>query len=1200
MRRSLALTAVVLLFTGCRTTRQVPHPNERLVPGRAVLVKHPVARDENLEDEREGNFAEMRRENFILPRAWPAQEIDPARRLRAYDDLRAIRASRGLRHITTEWRAFGPAGPGGGPGGGGPGAPGGMDAGGCAWTSAGPTNINGRVTNIAVDPTDRNRIFVTTVGGIWRSLDRGRRWQRVSDEFLAAELASIAINPDNPAEVFVGGGDPNYHGASGATGIGIWRSTTGGNPGTWSKVSPAELDNRVIYRLRIDPDGTNDVYAATSAGVYVGTHSGATMSWARLGGFDSWTNDIAVDFSGTPRKVYAGVRTNGATFERGIWKWDGTSWNRRDTGVPMTSSRTINLALAQSHPNTLYAKVEADTGHLQGLYKTTTGGTSWSALPAASVLDDSGWGTFWYSWYNSVIEVDPSNRDIVYAGGLSLFRTTNGGTSWDNVSGGADAAWPQSIHADQHAVAFDPVNPKIVYSGNDGGIDTTSDTSLATWRWLDISHGMLVTEFYRMTTQLAAATLIAGGSQDNGTEMSFGNRTWYNPGGCDGADVAVDSANSDTLYANCNGGLYELANPVPGTPGGGTAITWVSPPGLGPAPPVITNPTAPAGGALATAGGGCNPVQIMKTTDGVNWSSIATLPAGARVNFITAAPGTSFQHYYIGMIYFPPSLTACPGFVGTPFTPVVWRTTTGGGPWSTASSGVPNGWLMNAVVDPANPSRAFLIAGNAGVALTTDGGANWIPVTGTLPSGSYLVDGAIDPTDPNTLYLATSVGVFKGALTTGGGTASAVWTPFDEGLPDGLNITDMSVNPATQVLTVSSMGHAAYHRDVRPGITCPARMLVVRDNVFDRGVEPSPSSVPDSEHPIPDPLRPGFYKPDDTPGGRLYWWTSSDIRIDVPDADPPKNQLAEVDHVELETCPVELPDCPVDTLLDSQPRRGRAARGYVQVANRGLNAITNVRVIALYTDATTGLPLLPANFWSTTFPASGPCGALDTSTGWNVVDSAMPCKTIPLVNPNMPEVVRFDWNVPVSAAEHSCFLTIVEAVDDPLDPAVRSTNERRLWVLVPENRQIGLRNLHVVDPPPVPLPGPWEWAEVVLIPNPGPDPFVDLAFSAVGLGDDVRVILPTVAGVLTQDMGRARIDPTRKELELARANKLDPAATFTVSGGTGTMRVSIPPGETWRIVLSARTDQAARLSVVASQGGTVLGGSTYILRGQRK
>jgi hypothetical protein len=161
-------------------------------------------------------------------------------------------------------------------------------------------------------------------------------------------------------------------------------------------VSPPELDNQVIYRLRVDPAAPHNVYAATSTGVYLGTRSGATITFARLAAFDAWTNDIVVDFSVSPRLVYAGVRASSASFARGIWKYDGTAWNQRNTGIPTATSRTIALALAQSSPATLYAKVEANTGQLQGVYKTTTaaeppggGGNAWNALPAASALNDS-------------------------------------------------------------------------------------------------------------------------------------------------------------------------------------------------------------------------------------------------------------------------------------------------------------------------------------------------------------------------------------------------------------------------------------------------------------------------------------------------------------------------------------------------------------------------------------------------------------------------------------------------------------------------------------------------------------------------------------------------------------------------------------------------------------------------------------------
>src|SRR5262245_57537705 len=650
-------------------------------PGSGVL-------DDSLPRAGEEDLLETFVQRYLRPRGYTLEDRGKSRRLEAFEHLERMRRAQDRKHRPAGW-ADTP---------GGVGAPGATDASNCAWSPIGPTNINGRVTHIAIDPNNNQRIFVTTVGGIWRSTDGGRRWQRVSEDFLATIFASVAINPSTPSEVFAGGGDPNYHGGW-RGGLGIWRSTTSGDFGTWSKVSPAQLDNEVVYRIVIDTAAPNNVYAATSAGVYLGTRTGATITFARLAGFDAWANDLAVDLSATPRLVYAGVRTSSPSFARGIWKFDGTTWNQRNTGIPTASSKTIALALARSSPSTLYAKVESDTGHLQGIYKTTTGGETpggggdaWTATAGGGTLDDSGFDDFWYSWYNSVLEVDPSDANIVWGGGLKIYRTLNGGGLFTNVWAGADAAYPLEVHADQHAVAFDPTNSKIVYVGNDGGIFRTSDSSLATWRWNNLSHGMQITEFYRLTAQHASAPLTAGGSQDNGTDVTFGNRTWYQPGGCDGSDVAVDAVNASTLYANCNGWLYEIANPVPGTAGGGTSITWSAPAGVTFASPFITDP-AMAGAALAsgyTTSAGVNTYAAYRTTDGVNWAIASpTLPSGVSISAMAIAPSSGFMTYYMGS------------------SGAIWRSTNGGGMWAQTSTGLPAGaWISGIGVDPSTPSPA--------------------------------------------------------------------------------------------------------------------------------------------------------------------------------------------------------------------------------------------------------------------------------------------------------------------------------------------------------------------------------------------------------------------------------------------------------------------------------------------------------------
>ncbi len=626
------------------------------------VLRNALAHGETTEE----NLLEEFGDRYLDRRAISMKRPFESSRLRSYEGLKRMRQSLGKPPRPAEWLDR--------PG---PGAPGALDPNNCAWSSLGPTNINGRVTGIAVDPTNSSRVFVTTVGGIWRSVDGARRWQRVSDDFLSTVFASVAVNAASPNEVFAGGGDPNYHGGW-RGGLGIMRSASGGDPASWTKVSGTDLDNQVIYRLIVDPAAPNNVYAATSAGVYIGTRAGATISFARLAAFDAWTSDLAVDFSVTPRLVYAGARSPSLAFGRGIWKYDGTSWNNRSTGIPTATSSTISLALAASSPATLYAKVEANTGQLQGVYKTTTaaeppagGGNAWSALAGASALNDSCAGTFCYSWYNAALAVDPSNANIVWGGALSIYRSTDGGVTWPNVWQGPNLGMPVGVHADHHAIAFDPSNSKIVYVGNDGGLYKSTDTSLAAWNWTNVSHGMILTEYYRATSQQASANIMAGGTQDNGTVLSFGNRTWYQPGGCDGADVAIDAADASTLYGNCNGGLYELASPVPGTAGGGSTITWTAPAGVTIASPLVTDDGV-AGAALAAGWTQAMPTdpqiwRVVKTTDGVNWSNASpTLTSGVRITALGIASSSAFATYYAGTQ------------AGE-----IWRTTNGGTSWTT-------------------------------------------------------------------------------------------------------------------------------------------------------------------------------------------------------------------------------------------------------------------------------------------------------------------------------------------------------------------------------------------------------------------------------------------------------------------------------------------------------------------------------------
>jgi photosystem II stability/assembly factor-like uncharacterized protein len=1203
MRRPWFILALSSLLAGVGggvlliepTPAQGPKPasKQKLLTGKAVEFKFPLGKIPHKKHAEAGeDFLAMRQHYFVRPRAYPNTKIDHRHRVKARESLRKMRVALKRPHVKALWwnrpRKESP-----------------ITTETCPWVSIGPTNINGRVTNIAIDPSTPQRIFVSTVGGVWRSTDSARRWQRVSDDFLATVCASMAINPSNGKEVFVGTGDPNYatHGHN-PGGTGIWRSTSSGDPGTWTKVTPPELDNQTIFRIRIDPAAPNNLYAATSAGVYLGTRSGTGITWGRLKDFNAWTSDLVVDFSATPRLVYAGVAWPSATAGNGIWKFDGSAWQKRDTGIPTGQGRTVALALAASNPKVLYSKFEnASSGALLGVYKTTTAGekpakgNAWSNLAGASVMDDSYFsdGKTGYSWYNSILEVDPKDANTVYGGGLNIYRTTNGGTNWNAVSSGADPNYLLSVHSDHHAVAFDPKNSKVVYVGNDGGIYRSTDTTASTWHWNDVSHGMIITQFYRITTQQMQASLVAGGSQDNGTEVTFGNRTWYNPYGCDGADVAIDAVDSVTLYLNCNGGLHELANPVPGTPGGGSEISWTVPTNLSVSSPLVTDP-GKAGAALA-AGSPSKPLtqqRLLKTTNGVKWTAASpNLPAGTAISFIAIGPSSKFQTYYIGV---------------DGATESIWSTFNGGTKWNTTPKGLPAGLRPNAAaVDNKDPKRA--VAGFGGAAggavyLTTDGGSNWKSLGGSgssaFPSLAQVTGVVFSPFNANVVYVATIVGVFRGTITPGA-TPSASWMPFDEGLPAGIDVTDISVNRASGRLTIGTFGYGAYQRNIRPGMKCSPVRLVVRDNVFDRGRTPSApaAGLPDPEHPVPDSARPGFYKP----GPPVHWWSSPDIRIDVPSLDKPANRLSAVDHVEFETAPLGIAPAPPGTMQDHNPVRGRLARVYVQVSNRGLQPGTNVRVLPLWTDATAGLPLLPADFWSKTFPAgSTTCGPLASGSKWHFVDPKNPCKVIPVVNPALPEVVGFDWEVPKSAAEHTCMMAIIDCPSDPLEPSIRKSNERRPWVFVPNSRHIAQRNLHIVT---VAAPKKAQKGLLILnFPNPhkGKNPVaLHVSRDTMRPGSTLGLLLPK---------GKAKPKGTTQpaglhDTHVAQAKKhdLDHERMHVVHDKPEhVVHLAVPAGETWKVgIVYQRSPQAAagtasRFTIVARDGNTVVGGSTFILR----
>jgi hypothetical protein len=197
----------------------------------------------------------------------------------------------------------------------------------------------------------------------------------------------------------------------------------------------------------------------------------------------------------------------------------------------------------------------------------------------------------------------------------------------------------------------------------------------------------------------------------------------------------------------------------------------------------------------------------------------------------------------------------------------------------------------------------------------------------------------------------------------------------------------------------------------------------------------------------------------------------------------------------------------------------------------------------------------------------------------------------------MPELARFDWEVPPNAPNRACLLTIVESADDQMPAAVRGNNLINLWQIVPQNRHMTVRNLHFVDPPAkASASASSKLVEVIAVPNPTPDDGLQLVISQ-DFGKPLRILLPREldAGEL-EGIRKMPARLSAEERRMAAREKLDARFVYELAAGNGGMRLPVKSGETWRIGVSAEANPPARLNLITTQGRTVLGGSSYLFR----
>ncbi|MEW6469010.1 MAG: PKD domain-containing protein [Bacteroidota bacterium] len=618
------------------------------------------------------------------------------------------------------------------------------------WTLIGPINTvptfggSGRVNAVRVDPLVATTFYACTpAGGLWKSTNSGASWTMWNTDGLAAiGCTDLAIHPTNTQIMYLASGDGD---AGDTYSLGVLKSTDGGVTWNTTGLNWAITLGRTISRLLIDPSNPNTVHAATSNGMYRTTDGGTTWTQVQAGNF----KDAELQ-PGTPSVIVASTGTQ--------------VYRSTNSGASYTSVYTVTganrLALAVTPANNQYVYVLASSAANSGFlsfHRSTNGGASFSAITVSSPSNILGWASAGndaggQGWYDLALAASPTNANELVAGGVNIWRTTNGGTSWT-----LNAHWTGSgapyVHADIHDLAY--TSGTTVLVGCDGGVFRTTNNGGS---WTDLSAGLQIAQMYCLGTSATNANMNISGWQDNGTNR-VSSGTWTQVIGGDGMECLIDYTNANIQYGELYyGRIYRTANNWSTAAtmivnSGGTGVNangnWVTPYIIHP----TNNATLLVGKALV----------YRSTNSGTSWAALGALTGGSG-NVVSIAYAPSNTNY----IYCAKSNA-------------MFVSSNGGTTFTNITTGLSGGAITDIAVSATDPLRVYVtISGyTAGskVFMSTNGGSTWTNYsTGlpNLPANTIVYQNAT----PDGVYVGTDVGVYYRDNT------MSSWVNFYTGLPN--------------------------------------------------------------------------------------------------------------------------------------------------------------------------------------------------------------------------------------------------------------------------------------------------------------------------------------------------------------------------------------------------------------------------------